>query len=354
MLVAVAVAMNVGCSLLAGGTGFPLYMDSFATIAVAAVAGLAPSLVVAVLTNGTLFLMGRLKLIFILCQLMTALGSALVFGIAKKRGEEKFTLDSFMNAGILSAVTNGIFGSLFAAAYHYNLTAIEQGIFFVSGNVIFANLAGGFLLNLADKALASFIAYGIYLAMGKIRARDWSGARSAFCSEEASERSERTPEWKNGATAEPRKARSPLAADAPKIKINPEYVFLIVAVFALTLSLGFKKISGSKFDRRYESADENRIEESRINGGFDSVAYASFALAAVSVLIMQVKLSRRKNQIKILNAKEEAQKEFSRNRHDGIIQSLAALKISLSQGENAKALLLADEAVSQARELLGL
>lgn len=118
-------------------------MDSFATIAIAAVGGLVPSLVTAVLTNGTLFLLDRLKLIFMLCQLMTAFGSRAVFRISKKHSEEKFSLDSFMMAGILSAFTNGIFGSLFAVSYHYNLTAIEQGIFFVTNNFIAANLAGG-------------------------------------------------------------------------------------------------------------------------------------------------------------------------------------------------------------------
>lgn len=60
-------------------------MDSFATIAVAAISGLVPAIFVAVLTNGTLFLFGQLKLIFVLCQLMTAVGSWLVFRIAKKQ-----------------------------------------------------------------------------------------------------------------------------------------------------------------------------------------------------------------------------------------------------------------------------
>ena len=90
-------------------------MDSFATIATASIAGLIPALLVAVLTNGTLFLLGHLKAAFILCQLMTALGSYLVFKFAKRHGEKKLSLDSFMFVGILSAFTNGISGSLFAA-----------------------------------------------------------------------------------------------------------------------------------------------------------------------------------------------------------------------------------------------
>lgn len=179
LLILFSSVLNIAGSILAGESSFPLYMDSFATIAIAAMGGFVPSVIVATLTNWTLFLLGRLKLIFILCQLMTALGSAVIFALAKKNGEEKISLDSFMTAGILSAFTNGIFGSLFAAFYHYNLTAIEQGILFVTNNVIAANLIGGFLLNLLDKAFAAFIAYGMYLLILKKCERAWSSCEAS-------------------------------------------------------------------------------------------------------------------------------------------------------------------------------
>lgn len=165
-------------------------MDSFATIAIASMGGFVPSIIVAILTNGTLFLLGRLKLIFILCQMMTALGSSFIFSLAKKNGEEKISLDSFMMAGFLSAFTNGIFGSLFAAFYHYNLTAIEQGILFVTNNVIAANLIGGFLLNLLDKAFAAFIAYGMYLLILKKCERAWSSCEASHWIEERTKESD--------------------------------------------------------------------------------------------------------------------------------------------------------------------
>lgn len=317
--------LNVIASIAAGETHFPLYMDSFATIAIAALGGLAPSIVVAILTNGSLFLLGRLKLIFMLCQLMTAVGSWAVFKLARKRDEEKLSLDFFMLAGILSACTNGIFGSLFAAYYHYNLTAIEQGIFFVTKNVIAANLTGGFLLNLVDKAIASFIAYGMYLFA-------------------------RTSDRR-------------LPAETPRLQIKPEYIYLMISFFVLCVSFAFRKNADDKFSRLYETAvmderheeiQEIHAQERFINKGFDSVLYASFLLAAISGFIMHVKLSRQKSQIQIIKARDETQKEFSRDLHDGIIQSLSVLKICLSQNESGRALLIADEAVKEARELLGL
>ena len=155
-------------------------MDSFATIVAAAVGGLVPSLITAILTNGTLFLIGRLKLLFILCQIMTAFGSWFIFRMSRKTGEQKFSLDSFMFAGIISAVTNGIFGSSFAAFYHYNLTAIEQGILLVTKNIIISNLLGGILLNLVDKSIASFLAYIISIFIEKITSYAFFISQSKF------------------------------------------------------------------------------------------------------------------------------------------------------------------------------
>lgn len=140
-------------------------------------------------------------------------------------------MDSFMVSGILSAVTNGISGSLFAAAYQYNLTAIEQGIYVATQNVILSNLAGGFLLNLVDKALASFIAYGMYLLATAKCARAWSNAAGGHRNEVR-----RLERQRNCGTPDPNEER-----DAPVLKIRPERIFLAVAVFSLWMSFGFKK-----------------------------------------------------------------------------------------------------------------
>lgn len=309
-------------------------MDSFATIAIAAMGGFVPSVIVATLTNWILFLLGRLKLIFILCQLMTALGSAVIFALAKKNGEEKICLDSFMTAGILSAFTNGIFGSLFAAFYHYNLTAIEQGILFVTNNVIAANLIGGFLLNLLDKAFAAFIAYGMYLLILKKCKRAWSSCEASHWTEE------RTKEGDEGS------GRALVSCGTPSLKIKPEYIFLIIAFLTFAMAIGFKKTADRKFSEDYknkiessqfEALEEKRSEEEVINKGFDSVLYTSFILAAISFLIMQVRLGEEKNKIRIQKAREETQMAFSRDLHDGAIQTLAALKICLSESEDERA-----------------
>ena len=358
LLILFSSVLNIAVSILAGETSIPLYMDSFATIAIAAMGGFVPSIIVAILTNGTLFLLGRLKLIFILCQLMTALGSSFIFALTKKNGEEKISLDSFMMAGILSAFTNGIFGSLFAAFYHYNLTAIEQGILFVTNNVIAANLIGGFLLNLLDKAFAAFIAYGMYLLILKKCERAWSSCEASHWTEE------RTKESDEGSGLALVSCGTPdrrLPAVSPSLKIKPEYIFLIIAFLSFAMAIGFKKTADRKFSEDYENIiessqfdalEDKRSEEEFINKGFDSVLYTTFILAAISLLIMQVRQGEEKNKIRIQKAREETQRAFSRDLHDGAIQTLAALKICLSDSKNEKAKNLTEDAIVQARELL--
>lgn len=358
LLILFSSVLNIAGSILAGESSFPLYMDSFATIAIAAIGGFVPSIIVALLTNGTLFLLGRLKLIFILCQIMTALGSSFIFALTKKNGEEKISLDSFMMAGILSAFTNGIFGSLFAAFYHYNLTAIEQGILFVTNNVIAANLIGGFLLNLLDKAFAAFIAYGMYLLILKKCERAWSSCEASHWTEE------RTKESDEGSGQALVSCGTPdrrLPVVSPLLKIKPEYIFLIIAFLTFAMAIGFKKTADRKFSEDYENIiessqfdalEEKRSEEEFINKGFDSVLYTTFILAAISLIIMQVRLGEEKYKIRIQKAREETQRAFSRDLHDGAIQTLAALKICLSDSKNEKAKNLTEDAIAQARELL--
>lgn len=362
LLILFSSVLNIAVSILAGETSIPLYMDSFATIAIASMGGFVPSIIVAILTNGTLFLLGRLKLIFILCQMMTALGSSFIFSLAKKNGEEKISLDSFMMAGFLSAFTNGIFGSLFAAFYHYNLTAIEQGILFVTNNMIAANLIGGFLLNLLDKAFAAFIAYGMYLLILKKCERAWSSCKASHWTEDRTkENDEGSVQGSGRALVSCGTPDRRLPAVSPSLKIKPEYFFLIIAFLTFAMAIGFKKTADRKFSEDYENIiessqfdalEEKRSEEEFINKGFDSVLYTTFILAAISILIMQVRLGEEKNKIRIQKAREETQRAFSRDLHDGAIQTLAALKICLSDSKNERAKKLTEDAITQARELL--
>ena len=152
-----------------------------------------------------------------------------------------------------------------------------------------------------------------------------------------------------------------LPAVSPSLKIKPEYFFLIIAFLTFAMAIGFKKTADRKFSEDYENIiessqfdalEEKRSEEEFINKGFDSVLYTTFILAAISILIMQVRLGEEKNKIRIQKAREETQRAFSRDLHDGAIQTLAALKICLSDSKNERAKKLTEDAITQARELL--
>lgn len=160
---AITVVLNVSASLFSGKFHLPLYMDSIATVALSAICGFFPAVLGAFLTNLVLTVLGKLRLIFCICHILTACGACLVFYFRRKSEAEEFSLDSFMFAGILSAFSNGILGSVFAAFMGYNLSPIEKGLYFLTDNIFVANLVGGFILNLIDKSFAAFISYLIYL-----------------------------------------------------------------------------------------------------------------------------------------------------------------------------------------------
>lgn len=323
-------------------------MDSFATIVAAAVGGLVPSLITAILTNGTLFLIGRLKLLFILCQIMTAFGSWFIFRMSRKTGEQKFSLDSFMLAGIISAVTNGIFGSSFAAFYHYNLTAIEQGILLVTKNIIISNLLGGILLNLVDKSIASFLAYIISIFIEKKLQVMLFSYPNQNLNSISYENKDKFAQFKD-------------SVKMKRLVIKAEYVFFVIALFTFITALVIKKTDNKYFLEKYsEMKIESQFDKlmdtlnyaNYINIGFDSLLYITYGLAVISLIIMQIKLNKRKNLVAILKAKEKTKKDFSRDLHDGTIQTLSALKLCLEEKEYKKAFNLSEQAIIKARELM--
>ncbi|MBP3710413.1 MAG: hypothetical protein J6I73_08450 [Treponema sp.] len=345
----IAAALNIAGSLLSTRVNFPLYMDSFATIAAAAILGGAPAVLCALFTNGVLTLLGKLRLVFMVCQLMTAVFSWLIFSIERKRTEsEILSFDSFMQAGIASAVSNGIFGSIFAAMLHYNLTAIEQGILAATGTVIFANLMGGLLLNLVDKAFAAFIAYGIYRIANKMLQRGSKPYPLAGGLPELSERMAFFSENKH---------------HRHKGGIKPEYIFFVIALLTLILTFFFKHKTTQKFNEAYEAVISEsgmsekllhvRAEEAFIHQGYYALAYTSFTLIMISFIIMQVRSGEQRKNLALSKVRENAQKAFSRDLHDGAAQSLSALKIALQAGETEKALRFVDSAIREVRELIG-
>jgi hypothetical protein len=96
---------------------------------------------------------------------MTAVGAWLIF----KYAEKPYKLEKFLQAGLVSALTNGIFGSVISQFVYGGNTTISQvdtvvqGVFTVCENITAAVYIGGLLSNLVDKAFSALVSYGIYL-----------------------------------------------------------------------------------------------------------------------------------------------------------------------------------------------
>ena len=160
------VAANYAGSCLARIFNLPLYLDSNLTIAVTFFCGLPYGLATAVLSNATLFIIDRKMIPFTLCHITTALLAHLVSVIAKKKGE-KIEMDSFIWAGILSAVSNAILGTVISDAVFGSNTAENinnsvQAIYLAVPNLTFAVYFSGFLTNFADKLISATLSFWVY------------------------------------------------------------------------------------------------------------------------------------------------------------------------------------------------
>jgi energy-coupling factor transport system substrate-specific component len=158
------IALNIAGSFAGSHISFPLYLDSLSTIAAAALFGLVPALIVAAGSNCILALLGLVGIPFGICHLMTAVGAWFIFRFADK----PYKLESFMQAGLLAALTNGVFGSVISQLVYGGNTTISQvdtvvqGVFTVCGNITAAIYIGGILSNLVDKAFSALVSYCIY------------------------------------------------------------------------------------------------------------------------------------------------------------------------------------------------
>jgi energy-coupling factor transport system substrate-specific component len=160
----ISVIINVCGSLACSHSAFPLYLDSLTTIAVAALYGLIPALIVAAVSNLGLACVGIFGISFMACHLITALLAWIVFHLVEK----PFTLESFMWAGFFSALSNGVLGSILSQFIYKGATPISQvnnvvqGIFAVSHDLTFSIYCGGIVSNMVDKAFSALVSYGIY------------------------------------------------------------------------------------------------------------------------------------------------------------------------------------------------
>lgn len=151
-------------------TTVPLFMDSILTAVAAALFGVLPGLAVAVLTN--VFqeafhgFAGR-NLPFALCGAATAL----IVGLWARRGGFR-TLGAAFLASIAVALANSLLGSAIAVFVYGGTTAsnidnLVAAFALVTDSILSAAFLARFPMNLVDKTIAVFAAWGLLAAWRK-------------------------------------------------------------------------------------------------------------------------------------------------------------------------------------------
>lgn len=177
IFIIISVFLNCMGSLLAGKISFPLYLDSIMTISIVALFGLVPGIICAVFTNIALQLFNNVNIFFVSCHLCTVFLSWIIFNSAKKNStdnKENISVTYFMYAGLASAVSNAILGSILSVILFGGNTPnpqvnnCVQGIYFIFGNIDAATYIGGAVTNLVDKTISALVGFFIYKTYTKI------------------------------------------------------------------------------------------------------------------------------------------------------------------------------------------
>lgn len=178
--VLLAIGLNFLGSLMAEIIVFPLYLDSLFTISVVSLFGLIPGILCAFFSNVCLSLWTQSSLLFSVCHICTAVLAWCVFRyesekqISSERSKQfSYSIDSFLWAGILSALSNAIIGDMIAGLVFSSqppldhATIVTQGLFVAFENLTFANIFAGVLENLVDKILSAILSFCMYQIVRK-------------------------------------------------------------------------------------------------------------------------------------------------------------------------------------------
>lgn len=171
-----ALLVNCAGCILVSESMIPLYLDSILTIMVTATSGLWAGLLCAVLSNGILTVFDYTMLPFMSCHMLTSFLAWSVFYrtsrrkvLYKRMGGAKpyFEIDTFLWAGLWSALSNAVLGNIISDVLFSSVTTpkIDSGILSVYTavpNLVFATYIVGFLTNLTDKMISAVVSFAGY------------------------------------------------------------------------------------------------------------------------------------------------------------------------------------------------
>lgn len=165
----VSILLNSLFGLVTNKMGLPFYFDSVFTIVAIFTIGLAPGLLIAILTNLLLSILNIVPFPFVACHISTAI---ITFFMSKNK---KLTLTTAIWIGTIIAFSNGVIGSYIAlfvfngiTKYH-GIDKIVMGLIITGQNLTTSVFWAGMLTNLIDKLLSIGFSVGILLYLKKIK-----------------------------------------------------------------------------------------------------------------------------------------------------------------------------------------
>lgn len=169
--------VNYAGSVIAEIVVFPLFLDSLLTIGLAALCGLVPAVVCAVISNVILNLFTHCSVLFTVCHICTAVFAWLVFYCSRRKSFPKhdcYNFDAFLWAGFWSAVSNALLGNIIADLVFAANTGrpsantVVQGMYVVIPNLFLVNHIAGLVENFVDKILSAILSFCFYKAASYI------------------------------------------------------------------------------------------------------------------------------------------------------------------------------------------
>ena len=166
-----AVVINCLGGIFIPQTAIPLYMDSILTIAVTACCGLWGGILCAVLSNGIMYLFDYTMLPFVICHILTAACSTLVFRkvkVPENLETEFLTIEAFLWAGLWAALANAVSGNILvdilfsSQSDRMNTATPVQGLYIATKSLFFATYLSGLLTNIVDKLISAVISFWAY------------------------------------------------------------------------------------------------------------------------------------------------------------------------------------------------
>ena len=160
LLTVAAAAGNIALASLVRAVEAPLYFDTLFTVVATVHLGLVYGVLTAIITNGTLAVMGQVLFPFVCCNILSAVITALFV-----RTNHISRLSDYLWLGIALGLSNGVAGSILAYFLFSGITEVHpidrlvSSVIATGQSMITAVFWAGLMSNMLDKVISTVAAF---------------------------------------------------------------------------------------------------------------------------------------------------------------------------------------------------